>query len=123
MNAVLLGQRSRPSAFAGCTVCTQNPPKDSQAQILVIRYKGHSAGFSRVWRGESKCHCKKACVFFSCLGAYGSIRRLKMTPAHPVRPNTSLKASPKSVAHWPSSAGASPHFALAVQRATLSVPP
>ena len=40
-----------------------------------------------------------------------------------LKPNPSLKASPNSVAHWPSSAGASPHFALAAQRATLSVPP
>jgi hypothetical protein len=40
-----------------------------------------------------------------------------------VRPNPSLKASPNSVAHWSSSAGPAAHFALAVQRATLSVPP
>jgi hypothetical protein len=38
------------------------------------------------------------------------------------RPNPSLKLSPNGVAHWPSSAGASPHFALAVQRATPLVP-
>ena len=38
-------------------------------------------------------------------------------------PNPSLKASPNSVAHWPSSAGPAAHFALALQRATLSGPP
>ena len=38
------------------------------------------------------------------------------------RPNHSLKLSANGVSRWPSSAGASPHFALAVQRATLSSP-
>ena len=38
-------------------------------------------------------------------------------------PNPSLKASPNSVAHWPSSAGPAAHFALALQRATLLGPP
>ena len=37
--------------------------------------------------------------------------------------NPSLKASPNSVAHWLSSAGPAAHFALALQRATLSGPP
>ena len=37
-------------------------------------------------------------------------------------PNPSLKLSPNGVAHWPSSAGPAAHFALAVQRATPSVP-
>ena len=40
-----------------------------------------------------------------------------------VLPNPSLKASPNSVAHWPSSAGPAAHFALAIQRTTLSGPP
>ena len=39
-----------------------------------------------------------------------------------VLPNPSLKLSPNGVAHRPSSAGPSAHFALAVQRATPSVP-
>ena len=39
-----------------------------------------------------------------------------------VLPNPSLKLSPNSVSRQPSSARASPYFALAVQRATLSVP-
>ena len=37
-------------------------------------------------------------------------------------PNPSFKPSPNSVARRPSSAGPAAHFALAVQRATLSVP-
>ena len=39
-----------------------------------------------------------------------------------LRSNPSLKRSPNGVAHWPSSAGPSAHFALAVQHATPSVP-
>ena len=41
---------------------------------------------------------------------------------HTMLPNPSFKPSPNSVARRPSSAGPSAHFALAVQRATLSVP-
>jgi len=33
-----------------------------------------------------------------------------------VTPNPSLKRSANGMAHWPSGAGASPHFAPAVQR-------
>ena len=39
-----------------------------------------------------------------------------------VKPNSSFKPSPNSVARRASSAGPAAHFALAVQRATLSVP-
>ena len=56
-------------------------------------------------------------------GVTGSWRaRHPRSPAAAL-PNPSLKASPNSVAHWPSSAGPAAHFALAVQRATLSGPP
>jgi len=41
---------------------------------------------------------------------------------HALMPNPSFKPSPNSVARRPSSAGPAAHFALAVQRATLSVP-
>ena len=47
------------------------------------------------------------------------------TPAGSPRalmPNPSFKPSPNSVARRPSSAGPAAHFALAVRRATLSVP-
>ena len=37
-------------------------------------------------------------------------------------PNPSFKPSPNGRPRWPASAGPSAHFALAVQRATLSVP-
>ena len=50
---------------------------------------------------------------------------LKLRPSSPIsalKPNPSLKLSPNSVAHWPSSAGPAAHFALAIQRATLLVP-
>ena len=36
--------------------------------------------------------------------------------------NTSLKLSANGMSRWPSGAGASPHFAPAVQRATPSSP-
>ena len=39
-----------------------------------------------------------------------------------LKPNPSLKLSPNGVPRWPSSAGPSAHFALAVQRVTPSVP-
>ena len=42
--------------------------------------------------------------------------------APPTLPNPSLKLSANSVAHWPSSAGPSAHFALAGQRVPPSVP-
>jgi hypothetical protein len=48
--------------------------------------------------------------------------RVKSVPVGRAAPNPSLKRSTNSMAHWPSSAGASPQFALAVQRATLLVP-
>jgi hypothetical protein len=40
-------------------------------------------------------------------------------PRSTVLPNPSVKRSANIASHWPSSAGAAPHFALAVQRATL----
>jgi hypothetical protein len=49
----------------------------------------------------------------------GSSIRLRIRPGRTqMRPNTSLKLSANGVARWPSGAGASPHFAPAVQRAT-----
>jgi hypothetical protein len=37
---------------------------------------------------------------------------------NPVKPNPSFKRTPNGVSRWPSSAGPTAHFALAVQRAT-----
>ena len=63
----------------------------------------------------------------SCCGAERRAESLacKCTLARLPRelmPNPSFKPSPNSVARQPSSAGPSAHFALAVRRATLSVP-
>ena len=44
------------------------------------------------------------------------------TSLHAVRPNHSLKLSANGMSRWPSSAGPSAHFALAVQRAMPSSP-
>ena len=44
--------------------------------------------------------------------------RVQVRSAAGVRPNHSLKLSANGVSRWPSGAGASPHFAPAVQRAT-----
>ena len=41
---------------------------------------------------------------------------------NPMKPNPSFKLSPNGGSRWPSSAGPSAHFALAVQRAPPSVP-
>jgi hypothetical protein len=46
----------------------------------------------------------------SCLSCFRSVAR------HQRCLTTPLKWTPNSAAHWPSSAGASPHFALAIQR-------
>ena len=60
----------------------------------------------------------------SCSRAVSSGKLASRLPpgAPPALPNPSLKLSANSVAHWPSSAGPSAHFALAVQRATLLSP-
>jgi hypothetical protein len=53
----------------------------------------------------------------------GSAIRLRNHPGRtPASSNPSVKLSTSGVAHWPSGAGASPHFAPAVQCATPSVP-
>jgi hypothetical protein len=53
----------------------------------------------------------------------GSTIRLRIRPGRtPASSNPSVKLSTNGVAHWPSGAGASPHFAPAVQCATPSVP-
>ena len=53
--------------------------------------------------------------------ARGKICVMQMQPLRKqgaLMPNTSLKLSANGVSRWPSGAGASPHFAPAVQRAT-----
>ena len=46
-------------------------------------------------------------------------RLCSFSPRPAVRPNTSFKRTPNSVAPWPASAGPAAHFALAGQGATL----
>jgi hypothetical protein len=57
----------------------------------------------------------------SCLLAVGVASLLpnlqRASSASKVRPNPSLKRTPNGIAVWPSSAGAAPHCALAVQPA------
>ena len=62
---------------------------------------------------------------YSCRGGKQNPRHTQRKPVgqpHALMPNPSFKPSPNSVARRPSSAGPAAHFALAVQRATLSVP-
>ena len=42
LNTLLLGQRSRPSAFAGSSVLRESPLKDKLAPFETIRGRGHS---------------------------------------------------------------------------------
>ena len=42
LNTLLLGQRSRPSAFAGSSVLRESPLKDKLARFEAIRGRGHS---------------------------------------------------------------------------------
>jgi len=53
-----------------------------------------------------------------CCSRCGAAGEFRSSVACVVLPNHSLKRSANGVAHWPSGAGASPHFAPAVQRAT-----
>ena len=67
----------------------------------------------------------------SVIGGQGALRQhihgmlvfIVMQANHAsVQPNNSFKLSPNGMSHWPPSAGPAAHFALAVQRATPSVP-
>ena len=78
-NALLLGQRSRPLAFAGHCVLRSSMLKDRPA-LLVIRCTELS-GFS-LGRGESAGLRKIARMFFSRLGGIGGISRMKVAAAH-----------------------------------------
>ena len=78
-NALLLGQRSRPLAFAGHCVLRSSLLKDRPA-LVVIRCTELS-GFS-VGRGESAGLRTIARMFFSNMGGIGGISRMKVTAAH-----------------------------------------
>ena len=67
------------------------------------------------YRDCSCCGAERRAESHACKCTLGRLPRELM-------PNPSFKPSPNSVARQPSSAGPAAHFALAVQRATLSVP-
>ena len=75
-NALLLGQRSRPLAFAGHCVFRSSLLKDILALVVIRRIA--LSGFS-VGRGESTGLRKIARMFLSSMGAIG---RMKVTAAH-----------------------------------------
>ena len=84
-NALLLGQRSRPLAFAGHCVLRSSLLKDILALVVIRRIA--RSGFS-VGRGESAGLRKIARMFFSNMGGMGGmggiggISRMKVTAAH-----------------------------------------
>ena len=78
-NALLLGQRSRPLAFAGHWVLRSSLLKDRLALVVIRRIA--PSGFP-VGRGESAGTRKIARMFFSKMGGIGGISRMKVTPAH-----------------------------------------
>ena len=57
-------------------------------------------------------------IWWPAAGITGPARLVLHRAIRASRPNHSLKLSANGVARWPSGAGASPHFAPAVQRAT-----
>ena len=78
-NALLLGQRSRPLAFAGHCALRSSLLKD-RLELVVIRRIAPS-GFS-VGRGESTGLSKIARMFFPRCGGIGGISRMKVAAAH-----------------------------------------
>ena len=90
-------------------------------------YRASTVGTHRTSLREKLCRCahrkggvppllcrqpRRSC----CRGTQAE--KFEPLVARLVLPNHSLKRSANGVAHWPSGAGASPHFAPAVQRAT-----
>ena len=75
-NALLLGQHSRPLAFAGHCVLRSSLLKDILALVVIrgIALSGFSVG-----RGESTGLRKIARMFHSSMGGIG---RMKVTAAH-----------------------------------------
>ena len=117
-----------PGALPGSSV----PPQSSIAPV-----GKQKSNFEAICHGDARrrAPCKALSerrrrgvprLLLQWRGARTTTLSMQVLPAalpNSLKPNPSLKASPNSVAHWPSSAGPAAHFALAVQRATLSVPP
>jgi len=89
-----------------------------RSSIVLLPYFGQ-----RRWE---MAQYRRTPTFFLYLGSKHGIVAVPPSPSAvgvpAVLPNPSLKLSPNGVARWPSSAGPAAHFALAVQRATPSVP-
>jgi len=83
------------------------PGTDTQQWLRPQRVYGHKSAMVQQLTGRPAAP-RMYCPFWHC--------------GTPALPNPSFKPSPNGVARWPSSAGPSAHFALAVQRATPSVP-
>jgi len=62
------------------------------------------------------------CLFSASAPGANTVSVHSFHPRPPAPPNPSLKRRTNGVARWPSSAGPSAHFALAVQHATPLVP-
>ena len=103
------GNRARTLRFRESTKC----PASAGHQ-----YKATVHGRASKVRASVKQSCKSVSLLFALEQRFSF---LALQP-RPARPNHSLKRSANGVAHWPSGAGASPHFAPAVQRATPSSP-
>ena len=90
-NALLLGQHSRPLAFAGHCVLRSSLLKDKLALVVIRRIvlSGVSVGHS-----ESTGLPKIARMFFSRMGGTGSISPMNVTALIAVRPNPSVEARP-----------------------------
>ena len=103
------GHCTQPLRFRESTTC----PASAGHQ-----YKTTVHGRASKDRASVRQSCKSVSLLFALEQRFSF---LALQP-RPARPNHSLKRSADGVAHWPSGAGASPHFAPAVQRATPSSP-
>ena len=103
------GHRARTLRFREGTTCPASAGHQYKTTVHVRASKD---------RASVRQNCKQVSLPFA-LEQNFSFLALQPRPA---RPNHSLKRSANGVAHWPSGAGASPHFAPAVQCATPSSP-
>ena len=87
----------------------------AKASLGLLR-GGRQTTSGQVWSARSGCSRTGS----SSQHSSGTLRIFVSPPE--LMPNPSFKPSPNSVARRPSSAGPAARFALAVQRATLSVP-
>ena len=109
-------------ALCGCSTLLSASSRKS-ASSLGHRLRNVAASLIGVRGGESASSLPApAMARFGGLNMASLWHSMNAFALGRVRPNPSFKPSPNSVARQPSSAGPAAHFALAVQRATLSVP-